>query len=143
MRTTTTTTGRLIALGGGLVLVAALFLPWFEHREIGEGIPNFVRDLFFWDSSATVFDWDLRLMLFAVVLVLLAALVVAGQVIGVRLSGVGDTTAVQLAFLLAGIGTVLILVKLVIGQDDPSGAELQAILDAYGLTLEDLDLEIE
>ena len=143
MRSSKISIGQYLALGGGLVMVVALFLPWFDHRELGEGIPNFVRSLYFWDFSVTVFGWDLRLTLFAVILVLLAAALMAVRVSGLSLPNVGETTAGQLAFLLAVAGAVVILVKLLVGEGLDEGLEaLVREFESSGLTLADLGLDI-
>ncbi len=126
--------GQILALGGGLVLVAALFLPWFRHRELGPGIPNFVRNYYFWDFTLTMLG---------TILVLAGALVVAAKVFELPHLRVRDTTAKQLAFLLAAIGTVVILVKVLVGVDlDEEFQALVRDLEASGLTLADLGLDI-
>jgi hypothetical protein len=107
-----TTTEKLIA-GSGLVLFIASFLPWFEVSVEGIG-------------SETGNGWDVGFLWAG--LPALLGLAAAGIILATRL---GSATLPDLpvtwgqAFLGAGVlSAFLVVLKLIIGEDEPTGADI-------------------
>jgi hypothetical protein len=128
--------GQILGLGGGALMLIALFLPWFTAKFTAFGESE--------TDSGNAFDFALGWLGALLVIAAAAFLLAAAFGPGFKL---GNLKAEQLALLLAGLGTLFILIKLIIGEDLPS--ELSLILQqaeaeaaASGTTLADLGISI-
>jgi len=119
------TTGQMVALGGGVLMFIALFLPWFTQRisqpEYGVAFSN----------SGNAFDFTLGWL--GSLLVLGAAVLIALKAFANLKSGAGALKLEHFALVLAGVGTLLILIKLIIGAG-PSPEEALVLGPYYGVS---------
>jgi len=125
--------GQMLGLGGGVLMLIALFLPWFTVKVAGFGESE--------SSSGNGFDFWLAWL--GGILVLVAVGLLVAAVFGSSEIKLGNLKGEQIALLLAGLGTLLILIKLIIGESLPS--EFNAMVaeaEAAGVTLEDLGFSI-
>ena len=125
--------GQMLGLGGGVLMLIALFLPWFTAKVSGLGQTD--------SSSGNAFDFWLAWL--GAILVLAAAGLLISATFGSSEMKFGNLKGEQLALLLAGLGTLLILIKLIIGESLPS--ELNLLIneaEAQGTSLADLGISV-
>lgn len=99
--------GQKVGLISGVVLIINLFLPWFS---VDVGIAS---------ASGNAFDFTLGWI--GSLLAIGGAVVLGLKAFGTREVSAGSLKPEQIALLLAGIGAVLILIKLIIGEDIGGG----------------------
>lgn len=110
-------TGQMLGLGGGVLMVIALFLPWFTAKVtlLGETLVS---------ESGNAFDFTLGLI--GGLCVLAAAIVLAIAAFGSGGLKIGNLKGEQIALILAGLGTFFILLKLIIGES--LGSEIEMLI---------------
>lgn len=121
------TLGQKIAGISGLVLIVSIFLPWYTLT-----IPGF--------GSGSSGPFESVLSTFGILLLLGAMGVIAAKIFASADFSVGPFKPEQIALMLAGVGAVLVLIKLIFGHSE-SGIGLDrgfglfiGFLAAAGLT---------
>ena len=111
--------GQMLGLGGGVLMLITLFLPWFKANLVfmGETVASETGNAFDF-----FFGWS------GGILVLVAAGLLAAAAFGSSEIKLGSLKGEQLALILAGVGTLFILIKLIIGEDVPT--ELAMLLES-------------
>jgi cellobiose-specific phosphotransferase system component IIC len=111
--------GQKVGLVGGLVLIINLFLPWFTSKVAGLGT-----------GSGNAFDFWLAWL--GSFLAIAAAVILAIRAFSSTEFKLGTLAMEQIALVLAALGTLLILIKLIIGES-AEGAELYGISISRGV----------
>jgi hypothetical protein len=96
--------GQKVGLVGGLVMIVNLFFPWFGIDAGGLG-------------SATGNAFDFGLAWIGSLFVIAGAVVLGLKVFGGSDLRAGTLKAEQIALLLAGLGTVFVVIQLIVGHE--------------------------
>jgi hypothetical protein len=98
------TNGQRIGLIGGIVVIINLFFPWFGISAGGFG-----------SASGNAFDFGMAWL--GSLLVIAGAVILGLKAFGTTDVKIGALKAEQIALLLAGLGTIFVVLQLIIGHD--------------------------